>query len=135
MTNEVTAIYLSTCMRQRGACHDRSKAVKLPWRSNGRGLADDATCIGDGQELGLKSSTLFKIGLIGMGFAMVAAISPVVLAVLGHSEVSVDVGDILDEKTLGLILIIFTGVILRGIAKKREESMLEYIRKQANEKP
>lgn len=82
----------------------------------------------------MTSSTLFKIGFVGMGFAIVAAISPVVLAVLGYSEVSVDVGDILDEKTLGLILIIFTGVILRGISKKREESMLEYIRKQANEK-
>jgi hypothetical protein len=130
----VAAIYLSTYMRQRGACHDPSKAVKLPWRSNSHGLADDATSIGDGQELGLKSSTLFKIGFFGMGFAIVAAISPVMLAVLGYSQVSVDVGDILDEKTLGLILIIFTGVILRGISKKKEESMLKYISKQANEK-
>ena len=93
------------------------------------------TTIDDGQEVSLQASTLFKIGFIGMGIAIVAAISPVVLAVLGHSEVSVDVGEILNEKTLGLILIFFTGVILRGIMKKREESMLAYIKKQANEKP
>jgi hypothetical protein len=120
---------------QRGPCHDPGKAMKLPWRSNSHGLANDATSIGNGQEHGLKSSTLFNIGFIGMGIAIVAAISPVMLAVLGYSQVSVDVGDILDEKTLGLVLIFFTGVILRGIAKKREESMLAYIKKQANEKP
>ena len=82
----------------------------------------------------MKSSTLFKIGFIGMGFAIVAAITPVMLAVLGYPKVSEDVGDILDEKTLGLTLIIFTGVILRGIMKKKEESMLAYIKKQQAEK-
>ena len=70
-----------------------------------------------------------------MACAILAAITPIMLAVLGLSGAVETVSRILDEKTLGLILIIFTLVILRGISKKREESMLEYISKQANEKP
>ena len=83
----------------------------------------------------MKSSTLFKIGFIGMGISVVGALSPVVLAVLGEPEVSMDLGEILNEKTLGLVMIFFTGVILRGIMKKKDESMLASIKKQTNGQP
>jgi len=82
----------------------------------------------------VKSSTLFKIGFIGMGISVMAAITPVVLAVLGHPEVSEYIGDALNEKTLSVVLIFFCAVIFRAVMKKREESMLAYIKKQQAEK-
>jgi hypothetical protein len=72
----------------------------------------------------VKSSTLFKIGFIGMGVCVVGAISPVVLAVLGNPHISNDLGFILNEKTLSIGLIFFTGVILRGVMVKNREAMI-----------
>lgn len=72
----------------------------------------------------MKSSTLFKIGFIGMGVSVMAALVPVVLAVLGDPGFSENLGIILNEKTLSLVLIFFSGVILRGLMVKNRESLL-----------
>jgi hypothetical protein len=82
----------------------------------------------------LTSSTWFKIGFTGTGIAVVAALAPVVMAVLGHPKFSEHLGVILNEKSLSILLILFSAVIFRAVMKKREESFLAYLEKQDGEK-
>lgn len=72
----------------------------------------------------MKSSTLFKIGFIGMGVCVVGAVTPVVLAVLGDPHISERLAFILNEKTLSVGLIFFSAVILRGLIIKNREALL-----------
>ena len=81
----------------------------------------------------MKSSTLFKIGFIGMGVSVAAALTPVVLAVLGVPGISEHLGVILNEKTLSVVLIFFSGMILRGLMLKNRESLLAGGNKQTHE--
>ena len=82
----------------------------------------------------MTSSTWFKIGFTGMGISVVAALAPVVMAVLGHPQFSEHLGIILNEKSLSIILIVFSAIIFLAVKKKREESFLAYLQKQGGEK-
>lgn len=82
----------------------------------------------------MTSSTWFKIGFTGTGIYVVAALAPVVMAVLGHPAFSEHLGVILNEQSLSIFLIVFSAVFFRAVMKKREESILAYLEKQGGEK-
>jgi heme/copper-type cytochrome/quinol oxidase subunit 4 len=123
-------------MGRRGACHEGGDAVKYHLASVGDriGLADDPTNIDNRQEVGLKSSTLFKIGFIGSGISVIFVLIPIVVAVFGNSEITTRISAVVNEKLFTVVLIFFSAIIFLAVRKKREESILAYIEKQGEEK-
>jgi heme/copper-type cytochrome/quinol oxidase subunit 4 len=123
-------------MGRRGACHEGGDAVKYHLASVGDriGLADDPTNIDDRQEVGLKSSTLFRIGFIGSGISVIFVLIPIVVAVFGNSEITTRISAVVNEKLFTVVLIFFSAIIFLAVRKKREESILAYIEKQGEEK-
>jgi heme/copper-type cytochrome/quinol oxidase subunit 4 len=123
-------------MGRRGACHEGGDAVKYHLASVGDriGLADDPTNIDNRQEVGLKSSTLFRIGFIGSGISVIFVLIPIVVAVFGNSEITTRISAVVNEKLFTVVLIFFSAIIFLAVRKKREESILAYIEKQGEEK-